>query len=260
MNTKKIHPFRFYELKLSSFSDLADAILKITLSPELAQDLGLSVPYGEARTPYNRLMDIALRNPAMQQTERLTNDIAKTRRKMALLRNTFKEMLADAKGQRLQDAKALEFVARPYLKNIHNETRPALATKAKEMGDALRSSANLTKLAALGLKPIVDEIAALGREAGRLILERGEEQAFQREIGTATQVRRLLEKHLRTLLYISIPAHYIEATGALATKYEQTIIAINGALDSYRHLTSKGSLIHDGIGEDYTPKPGNISG
>ena len=152
---------------------------------------------------------------------------------MALLRNMFKEMLADAKGERFQDAKALEYVARPYLKSINRDEQSALAPKAKEMGDALRSSANLTKLAALGLKPLVDEIAELGVKGGRLIRERGEEQAFQREIGTATQVRKLLEEHLRVLLYTSIPAHYIEATGALTTKYEQTIIAINGTLDTY---------------------------
>ena len=258
MDKKEIFPFRFYDLKVPSFFELATSILGTVLPPESAQELGLDIPpYNDTKKALDRLTDIFLRNPAMLQTEDLVEIIAAIRRKMVLLKNTFKEMLADAKGERFQDARELEYVARPYLKNIHKDEQSALAAKAKEMGDALRSSANLTKLAALGLKPLVDEIAAQGVEAGRLITERGEEQAFQREIGTATEVRKLLEKHLRTLLYISIPAHYLEATGALETKYEQTIIAINGTLDGYRHLTASGKHGgHDGgIGEDYTPKP-----
>ena len=234
---RDIRPFAFYRLKYGEFFELANILVKKLLSADIVQELGVGKPYDDVKVVFDRLKRVSFRNPKMIQTEDLKKTIVKTRRKMIVLKILLKEMLADKKDERFEDARAIEFIAHPYLRNISHEEQSGLAAKAWEMSKALRSSANLPKLAGLGLKPLVDDIAPLGAKIGKLILERGEDKAFQREIGTATQVRKLLEKRLRFLLYTSIPSHRCEATGELAATFEHTIAFINETLDEFRHLT-----------------------
>lgn len=234
---RDIRPFAFYRLKYGEFFELANILVKKLLSADIVQELGVGKPYDDVKVVFDRLKRVSFRNPKMIQTEDLKKTIVKTRRKMIVLKILLKEMLADKKDGRFRDAKAIEYVARPFLRNVSHDEQSGLAAKSSEMANALRTTETLPKLTGLGLKPLVDDIAALGSEIDRLLFERGEERAFQRNMGTATQVRKLLEKRIRFLLYISIPAHHNEAAGELAAKFEHTIALINEMLDEFRHLT-----------------------
>ncbi|MDR3118174.1 MAG: DUF6261 family protein [Mediterranea sp.] len=245
-----IQLFGFHQLKLSPFFDLGILLLVNLLTPELAKTLGISKAYAEAKEPFDKLTEIFRRNPMLLQTEKLTETIAKIRRKIIAIKATFKGMLGEAEGERLENVKLLENIARPYLKNVHNEVQSGLVANSIEMADALRTPANLPKLTKLGLKDIVDEIEILAKTANDILAARGEEEIFRQLMGNATDTRKKVEKHLRFLLYTAIPAHYAEATGALATTFEHTIMDIDGVLKSFRHLTTTGGggLVDSGEG------------
>ena len=257
MKRKPVYSLKFHDLRISEFFDLAEILFKGSLTPATAQTLGLGTPYNEMKASYEQLADVFRRNPAMLQTEKLVAAIVRIRRKMMLLKNTLREKLLDAKGERLENAKIINNVAHPYLKDISGDTQSALTANAMEMADALRTAGNLPKLTGLGLEEIVNDIATLAAEANELLLSRGEEKAFQKELGSATGARKILEKQLRFVLYSSIPVHYAEATGALAETFEHTITAINGTLEIFRHLTSGGrnSSGHDGSDKDINSQP-----
>ncbi|MDR0659111.1 MAG: DUF6261 family protein [Mediterranea sp.] len=238
MSKNFIKAFAFYDLRLSEFFELADNLMTEVLPPDLAEDLEIGTPYSGAKQSYDKLVDIFLRNPAMRQTEKVVEVITKLRRKMTLLKRTLSEMLLDtAEGERLENARDIEYVARPYLKNTSHDRLVGVVAKAKEMADALRTTETLPKLTGIGLTEIVDDIATLAAEANNLLLARGEETAFKKALGTASKVRKTLEQGLKFLLYTAIPAYYVNATGDLAAKFERTILEINGVLDIYRHLT-----------------------
>ena len=249
MGKKIIRLFGFYDLKLSEFFDLAHLIFVSVLTPSMAQTLGISNSYNKGKALYDKLADIFRRNPAMRQTETLVESIAKIRRKMILFKNTLREIVADAEGEWLKNAKDIEFIAHPYLRNASHDTQSALTANAMEMADALRTAGNLSKLTELGLEKIVDDIATLAAEANEQLLSRGEEHAFQKELGNATETRRELEEQLRFLIYTSIPAHYAEASDDLANTFKNIIVDINGALDSFSHLTTT-SGDYDKVGVD----------
>ncbi|MDR3119426.1 MAG: DUF6261 family protein [Mediterranea sp.] len=238
---KYIRLFKFYELGLSDFFELVHIFFKYTLPPVLAQTLGLDRAYSETEESYEKLISIFQRNPTMLQTEELVTTIATIRRKMILFKGMLKDALAGAKGEEIKKAKLLENVARPYLKNTTRDTQPALAANAAEMADALCAPTNLPALTQFELKSFVEEIATLAYAAGKILYVRGEEKAFRKELGNATGIRRKIEKQLRFLFYSAIPVHYTNATGALATTFEHTIVEINGTLDSFRHLTYGGN-------------------
>ncbi|MDR3140802.1 MAG: DUF6261 family protein [Tannerellaceae bacterium] len=235
---KYIRLFKFYDLTLSEFLELLRIIFEFTLPRALAKTLGLGRAYNETEESYDKLVDIFRRNPAMLQTEELVVTIAGIRRKMILFKGMLKDVLASATGEDIKKAKLLENLAHPYLKNAAHDTQAALAANAAEMADALRTAANLPALTSFGLKDFVDEIAALAHAVGQILYIRGEEKAFRKELGNATDTRKKLEKQLQFLLYSAIPVHYTEATGALLTAFEHAIVEINGTLDSFRHLTS----------------------
>jgi hypothetical protein len=245
MGKKIIQLFGFRDLKLSEFFDLTHLIFVSVLTPSTAQTLGISNSYNKGRALYDKLADIFRRNPTMKQTEKLVGDIAKIRRKMILFKNTLREIVADADGERLENAKAIEYVAHPYLKNVSHDTQSALTANAMEMANGL----NLSKLTELGLEEIVNDIATLAAEANEQLLARGEEHAFQKELGNATDTRRELEEQLRFLIYTSIPAHYAEASDDLVNTFKNIIVDINGALNSFSHLTTVGGD-YDNVGVD----------
>ncbi|MDR3119082.1 MAG: DUF6261 family protein [Mediterranea sp.] len=247
-----IQLFGFHDLKLPDFFELGRFLLVIFLTPELARILGISKAYAEAKEPFDRLTDIFSRNPMLLQTERLTGTIAKIRRKAIAIKAMFKVLLSEAEGERLENAKVLENIARPYLKNAGRSTQTSLIANSIEMADALRTTANLSKLTQIGLKDSVNEISTLAKEAEIILAARGEEEIFRQLMGNATDTRKKVEKHLRFLLYTAIPAHYAEATGALVTTFEHTIMDIDGVLKSFRHLTTTG-------GGDLKEGEGNIT-
>ncbi|MDR3119257.1 MAG: DUF6261 family protein [Mediterranea sp.] len=256
MAKNTVQPFRFHPLRLSEFFEMSHILFEHALPIALAQALGITVAYNKAKIYFDKLVEIFRRNPAMLQTEKLVGTIAKIRRKMVVLKTMIKELLGDSEGERLSNAKIINNVAHPYLKNATHDTQSALAANAMEMADALRIAANLPLLTQLGLKNIVEEIAELSNEAGEILYARGEEKVSRRELGNASDVRDKLEKQLRYLLYTSIPAHYTEATGALVTTFEHAISDINGALESFQHLTSGGSNSGSNPNEDEDGEPG----
>ncbi|MDR3119626.1 MAG: DUF6261 family protein [Mediterranea sp.] len=247
---KKIEPFSFHHLRLPDFFEFSYFIFGNIITLVIAQLLGILKPYNEAKASFDKLVDIFRRNPTLLLTEKVVEEIAAIRRKMILLKGMFKDVLAGSAGEELNKAKLLENVAHPYLKNIAHDTQTALAANAMEMADALRSGTNLSALTQLDLKNIVDEIATLAHAVGEKLLARGEEKAFRKELGNATDTRKKLEKQLRYLLYSAIPVHYDEATGALITSFEHTISDINGAIESFRHLVPGGGSDSDNPDED----------
>ncbi|MDR3118223.1 MAG: DUF6261 family protein [Mediterranea sp.] len=238
MIKKLIRFFKFHELKLVEFFDATLLIVGNIFTVAIAQSLGLDKVYGEVNVLFDKLVEIFRRNPAMFQTEELTETVAGIRRKMILLKNMLKDTVASAKGDDLQKAKLLEYTAHPYLKNAAHDTQSAIAANGIELSAALRTSANLPALTTFGLKAVVDDIATMATKANSILLLRGEEEEFRKQVGSANAVRKELEKKLRFLLYSSIPAHYAEATGAQITEFEHLANEINGALNSFRHLTS----------------------
>ncbi|MDR3118331.1 MAG: DUF6261 family protein [Mediterranea sp.] len=257
MIKKIIRLFRFHDLGLSEYFELASLILGTVLPPALAQTLGIGKAYGDTKPHFDKLVEIFRRNPTMLQTEELVETVAKIRRKMLMIRNTFKGMLGEAEGEQLKKVKILENVAHPYLKSAAHDTQSALAANGSEMADALRTTTNLPLLTQLGLKDIVNEISTLSHAAGAVLLARGEEEQYRKELGNATDTRKKLDKQLRYMLYTSIPAHYTEATGALVTTFEHVISDINGALNSFQHLTSGGSSSDHSDEEEEDDEPGN---
>jgi hypothetical protein len=247
MGKNLIKAFAFHNLKLGELFDLVKNLLAKALHADVAEALGLGEPYNETKESFDRLVEIFLRNPAMEQTEDVTELITKIRKKMTVVKTTLEEMVDDATGEQHQDARTLEYIARPYLKGLYNNTMANVIAKAGEMADALRTTGTLPKLVALGLKPIVDNIAALAVEANNMLILRGEEAAFKKALGTATKVRNTLEQQLKFLLNSTIPAYYANATGDLAEKFKVAILEINGTLDIYRHLT-KGESKKSGSG------------
>ncbi|MDR3118683.1 MAG: DUF6261 family protein [Mediterranea sp.] len=238
MMKKENKIFRFYKLRLSDSIEMAHLIFNNALPPAKAQALGIGKPYNDAKASFNKLEGIFRRNPALLETEELVEIIAKSRRKMSLLKSMFKEALANAKKEDLKAARVLENVANPYLKTIYDDTQFALAANAIKMTNALREPENLPYLRQLEMESIVDEIAGLVNEANDKIYARGEEKAHRKQIGNATNMRRKLEKQLHFLIYYFIPVHYAEADGAQAAMFERTIMDINGVLNSFRHLIS----------------------
>jgi hypothetical protein len=252
MAKKSIEKINSRKLDLTNSFEMVDLIMKNPLTPADASTLGLGKPYHELRATYNRLVEIFKRNPAVLQTEELVVAIEKLRRKMSVFNTRLREMLADDDGTKLHAAKVVNNVAHPYLKDSGKTQQTALVANAKEMVDALQNTTNLPLITSIDLTVAVTEIKTLAHEADQLILLRGEEKAFQKDLGTASEVRKLLEKQLRFVFYSAIPVHYAEATGELATKFENTIIAINGILDTFRHLISSGGSGSggDGSGDD----------
>ncbi|MDR3119411.1 MAG: DUF6261 family protein [Mediterranea sp.] len=244
-----IQIFYYQRLKLSDFFELSHLILERAITVIIAQTLGITKAYNEAMEQLNTLVDIFQRNPALLQTEKLVEAIAKLRRKMVALKTMLKGILIDSEGEQLDNAKIIENIARPYLKSAHNDTQSTLVIRGSELADVLRNSQNLPKLTKLGLKSIVEEIATASKEADDLLYARGEEIAYRKALGSAGKTRDKLEKQIRFLLYTTIPAHYAEATGAQLSAFEQTIMNINGTLDSFRHLTGGGSSDWGGEGE-----------
>ncbi|MDR3118953.1 MAG: DUF6261 family protein [Mediterranea sp.] len=240
MAKKPIPSLRFQRLSLSEFLELLRLLFDHALPPALALLLGISKAYNEAKDSVDRLVEIFRRNPALLQTEKLVKIIAEVRRRMIALKVMLKGMLTYVGGERLDSLKAIENAAHPYLKDASRDTQTALVANAIEMTDALRTPANLPLLTQLELKTIVDEIATMAREAEKMLYARGEELAFRKDSGSATETRLKLEKQLRFLLSTIIPAHYSEATGALLVSFEHAIVDINGVLDSFRHLTDSG--------------------
>ncbi|MDR3119485.1 MAG: DUF6261 family protein [Mediterranea sp.] len=230
--------FGFYRLKLSAFLDLGRLVLIDKLTPELAQTLGVSKSYGQARETLDRLSKIFQRNPVLLQTEKLTETIAKVRRKMIAFKSILKGILGEAEGERLESAKIVENVVHPCLKNLHHDAQSTLAAYGIEMANVLHKSANLPHLTRIGLKDLVDEISALADSANEILASRGQEEIYRRLLGNATATRRKLEKQLRFLLYSAIPSHYAEATGEIVATFEHTIMEISGALKSLQHLTT----------------------
>ncbi|MDR3118437.1 MAG: DUF6261 family protein [Mediterranea sp.] len=220
---------------------MSHLILERAITAIIAQTLGITKAYNEAMEQLNTLVDIFQRNPALLQTEKLVEAIAKLRRKMIALKTMFKGILIDVEGEQLNNAKIIENLAHPYLKSAHRDTQSTLVIRGKEMADALRSTANLPLLKQLGLKDIVDEISVLAHEADELLYARGEEKAYRKALGSAGKTRDRLEKQLRFLLYTTIPAHYTEATGSQLIVFDRVVMDINGVLDSFRHLVGGGS-------------------
>ncbi|MDR3119329.1 MAG: PH domain-containing protein [Mediterranea sp.] len=176
MAKKVIRSFKFHMLNTSSFFDLAYLISINVLTPALAQTLGINTFYSDTRACFDKLADAFQRNPTMPQTEELVETIAKTRRKMLLFRSALKETVADAGDEQLRNAKLLENVTHPYLKNATHDTQSALAANGIEMANALRTAAILPLLTQFGLKAIVDDIATLASEANEKLLARGKEE------------------------------------------------------------------------------------
>ncbi|MDR3119709.1 MAG: DUF6261 family protein [Mediterranea sp.] len=238
MAKNTIQLFKFHDLKLSEFLELMYLIFGHALPITVAQLLGVIKAYNEAKAQFDKLVESFQRNPALLKTEKLVEAIMKIRRKMALFKNVAKGLLGDAEGERLESAKVINNVAHPYLKDLYSNTQVALAANGMEMAVALRTAENLPLLTQLGLKDIVDEIADLAHEAGGILYARGEEKMFRKKLGNASNIRRKLEKQVHFLLYSAIPVHHSEATGALLTTFEHTVIDINGVLKSFQHLTS----------------------
>ncbi|MDR3119371.1 MAG: DUF6261 family protein [Mediterranea sp.] len=251
---KRIRLFKFYKLKLSDFFELSHFIFGNVLTPDPAQILGIAKAYNEAKASFDKLTEIFRRNPALLLTGKLVENIAMLRRKMNAFRIMLK-MLDDVEGERLENVKILNNVAHPYLKNITHDTQTALSANGIEMADALRTPANLPRLTQLELKNLVDDIATLAHATGEKLLARGEEKVHRKELGNATNTRKKLEKQLRFLFYSAIPAHYAEAAGALITTFEHTIMDINGALESFRHLIPDNNRSSAGKEESQTPLP-----
>ncbi|MDR3119233.1 MAG: DUF6261 family protein [Mediterranea sp.] len=240
MAKKPIQAFKFHGLKLSEFIELQRLFFDHALPLALAQILGVSKVYNQAKASFDELTEIFRRNPALLQTEKLVNTIAGVRRRMVALKAMLRGMLGYIEGERLDSAKIMENVAHPYLKTAYNDTQAALVANAIEMVDALRTAAILPLLTQSGLKTIVDEIAALARQAEEILYARGEEKAFRKALGSSDSIRRKLEKQLRFLIGVSIPAQYNEAAGTPAASFEHAITEINGLLNSFRHLISAG--------------------
>jgi hypothetical protein len=170
----------------------------------------------------------------------LVSAIEKLRRKRSLLNARLRELLADSEEEALHAAKVVNNIARPYLKNCNKTQQTALVVNAKEMADALQTAANLPLITVVDLVTAISDIKFIAHQADQLILSRSEEKAFKKAQGTATGMRKLLEKQLKFVLYSTIPVYHLAATGALALQFEHTIIAINGTLDTFRHLLSHG--------------------
>ena len=232
-----IGPFAFKDLTHSEYFELTHHIF-VTLTPSIAETLGIEKAYNEAKSSYDKLADIFRRNPTLLKTEKLKDAIMKTRRRMTLFKNMLREKLVDEAGEQLDNAKVIENLAHPYLKDVHRDTQAALIANAMEMADALRTSANQPLLVQLRLNETLDDLVAPAYEADEILRARGEEKAYRKAMGNASDAREKNEKQLRFLLYISLPAHYAEATGTQAAMFEHIIIDINGALDTFRHLVS----------------------
>lgn len=242
MYKNSIKAFAFRCLTLPPFFELADILVNKALPADVADELGLGVSYHNAKQSFEKLKGIFQYNPAMRQTKDVVETVTKIRRKMMLFKRILREMVLDtAAGERLENIRHIRYIAHPCLGEIQHGAMAGVVAKARKMADALRTTETLPKLTGLGLTAIVNDIATLSARADNLLFLRGEETAFKRARGTACKVRKTLEKQLRFLFYIYIPAHYVDAAGPLAAKYERTILEINGTLDIYRHLTKGGS-------------------
>jgi hypothetical protein len=188
--SKFIKLFAFHDLKLPPFFDLTDLLVTKVLPLSLATELELGAPYDNLKESHEKLVDIFLRNAAMRQTKKVTNTVTRIRRKMTLFQKTLDEMLLDTTdGERLENVTYIEYIAPPYIKNVYHGALTGVVAKGKEMADALRTTDTLPKLTQLGLKVIIDDIAALAEEANNLLFSRGEETAFRKALGTAIKVR-----------------------------------------------------------------------
>ncbi|MDR3118686.1 MAG: hypothetical protein LBU44_04600 [Mediterranea sp.] len=241
MAKKLIRSFSFQDLNLSDHFEFSHAIFEYALPPALAQSLGLFRPYNDAKDSYDKEVVILKCNPAMLKTEELAEVVTKARRKMILLKDLIRDKQADATGEDLRKTRRLRNVTLPYLKELSHDTQTTIAANGIEVTDVLCAPSNLPLLIQFGLKEVVDDIAALAHEAGKILHERGEEKAFKKAMDNAIKIRRLLERQFRFLFYTAIPVHYLDVTGALAETFKQAIMDINGTLDSFRHLTDSDS-------------------
>ncbi|MDR3119181.1 MAG: hypothetical protein LBU44_07180 [Mediterranea sp.] len=256
MDKNAIAPFRFYDLTHSEYLEFSHLVFAV-ITPDKATEMEIEKSYDEAIVLQDKYVEIFRRNPALLKTEKLNEALIKIRRKMMLLKGLLKEAIADKTGKQLDDAKTIENIAYPYLKNLRYDTQSALIANAMDMTEALLVPANQPILAQFQLKEIVDGIAIPAHEADEILLARSEEKAYRKALGNVTNVRKKLEKQLRFLLYFAIPAHYAEASGTQAALFEHVIIDLNGVLDSFRHLTSSRGSKWGGEGNPVPPE--NVS-
>ena len=237
-----IRTFRLELLTISELLELTMLLLEKVFTPAKAQAVGLGKPYDELVALADRYAEILKRNPALIQTEPLTDYIAKLRLLFGLLDNSLRAARITNDSDQAEAVRVVSNVAAPYLKGKSRATIMALLGDARDLCDALGSAAYTQAVELLGLTGQVADIRELALKCDTLIDIRGEEKEYRKKIGTATAVRTALQKQLRFIFSGVLPVIY-HSTDDTAVK--NILVAMldhtNATLDSFRYLTGGGT-------------------
>ena len=245
-----IRPFKFELLKISELLECSRLLIRNVFTPAKAQAIGLGKPYDDLIVLDDRYSDILKHNPALIETEPLTEDIIRLRLLLVAFDNFLQAIKITAAAEKAEAEKAVSYITAPYLKGKNRSTMLALLGDAEDMCDALQDLAIAPKVDLLGLADQVEAIKELALRCDALIVARGEEKEYRKKLGTATKVRRDLQKQYRVLFFTILPAIYLTTTDAetkdvLTTMFDK----INAILDSFRHITGGGT---GGGNDDYS--------
>jgi hypothetical protein len=212
-------------------------ILDHVITPQVAAALGIGKSYDDLRALYDRWGVMFQRNPSLLQTDQVTATMAELRRQMSLLSAELRVALADERDTGDNYARAADFMARPSLKRLSRQSYIDLLGNSERITDNLQTDGLAAAVELLGLTSRVTKIEQLRNKAEDLIAERGEELEFQKQLGSASSIRRLVEKQLRLILYSILPVLHITSQNPETTQLiDNVALNINGLLDSCRHL------------------------
>jgi uncharacterized membrane protein YgcG len=248
--TTPIKPFPIHSLKLTPSYELVKLILKRGLTPQVTTSLGIGKPYDDLVTLFDQWSDIFKRNPALFQTEEVAARMVELRHQLSILNAELKLALTNDEETGGTTARTVDFAARPYLKNFTHQTYVDLLGNAGKLAVDLQAPGLVPAVEQLGLTARIAKIAQQSDEAEDLYGERGEEMEFQKQLGSATNTRKLVEKQLILVLYTVLPALYVmNPNSEIALVIKDMAVNINGYFDSVRYLLpSPGSSTSGGAG------------
>jgi hypothetical protein len=257
MNTA-IRPFPIHFLKLGPSYGLVQIVLEHGLTPQTAESLGIGKPYDDLTALFEKWSEIFRRNPALLQTEELVARIADLRRQMSLLNSQIRAALASEKSTGGTIAHTVSHIARPYLQNIYGQVYGDLLANGRKLTADLEAPGLAAALEELELTSNVTKIDQLSHQVGDLIAERGGEMEFQKQLGSASNMRRQIEKQLHFVLYSILPALYaMNPNSEIALVIKDVSNEINGIFDTYRHLLPASGSDNSGGNLPNYPGDGN---
>jgi hypothetical protein len=236
MKTNEIRSFYFAKLTTATFVSVVE-IFRQTLTPEIAQQLGIMPVYVEFLKACEQLDAVFGANPKQLQTEEVKQLIKMSQRMMSLFRKEIRVNIPLGHGELHEAALQLNNAANPLTQGISRANYAEVIADMSLLLLRMEEPEMIAYTEALGLTRRVEDIKRLSKDLDQVFTERAAEMEYKRNLPKMILARKRVKNQLKIICYQVLPTIRMLATDpAQRALIDDLSLRINGIFDTFRHL------------------------